>query len=93
MNNKAQASAVAFMLAVVIIILALAFAFPLNDITTKTMNKTNEFGQLGGLDCTNSSISDFQKATCWTVDIGQGYFIGGLIAIAGMIIVARVMWG
>ena len=93
MNKKGQASAVAFMLAVVIVILALAFAFPVNDITSKTMNKTNEFGEVGGLDCSNSSISDSQKAACWTVDIGQAYFIGGMIALAGVVIAAKVIWG
>ena len=94
MNTKAQASAVAFMLAIVIILLALSFAPILNDITTQASNKTSsDLGEVGGMDCSNSSISDFQQAACWTMDIGQSYFIIGIIAIAGMVIAARLIWG
>jgi hypothetical protein len=81
------------MLAIVIIICALAFAPVVNNITGSAMNKTNEFGEQGGMDCTNTTISDFQKAACWTIDIGQFYFIGGLIALAGIVIGARILWG
>lgn len=89
---KGQASAVAFMVAVVILICALAFAPIVNEVTTKSMNKTNEFGEIGGMDCTNSSISDFQKGACWTMDITQPYFIIGLIALGGVVIAARILW-
>lgn len=92
MNNKAQASALAFMLAVVIIILGLSFAIPVNQVTSDAMNKTNSIGEVGGMDCSNSSISDFQKAGCWVTDIGQGYFIGGIIAIAGLVIAAKIIY-
>ena len=93
MNNKAQASALAFMLAIVIIILGISFAVPLNTVTTDAMNTTNSIGEVGGMDCDNSSISDFQKAGCWVTDIGQGYFIGGIIAIAGLVIASRIIFG
>jgi len=95
MNNKAQAAgyAMAFMLAVTVIILALAFAKPVNEVTTDSMNATNSIGEVGGMDCNNSSISDFQKAGCLVSDMGQGFFIGGIMAIAGMVIAARVIFG
>ncbi len=90
---KGQAAIVALMLAVVIIIVALAFAPVVNQFTKNTMNKTsNDLGEVGGMDCTNSSISDSQKAGCWVVDIGQAYFILGMIAIAGIVIAARILW-
>lgn len=95
MNKKAQAGnyAVAFMLAVCLIILGIAWAAPMNEITNDAMNTTNSIGEVGGMDCDNSSISDFQKAGCITADISQGYFIGGIMAIAGLIIAARIIFG
>ena len=87
MNNKAQASVLVFMIAVVVIILALALAYPVNQMTTNAMNETSE---IGGMNCT-STTDDFVKAGCWVVDLGQGYFIGGLLALAGLIIGARLI--
>jgi len=88
-NNKAQGGIfLVFMLAIVVIILALAFAPPVNQITTLAMNETSE---IGGMNCT-STTDNFVKAGCWVTDIGQGYFIGGLIALAGLIIAARVIF-
>ena len=86
-HKKGQAGnyAVAFMLAVCLILLGLALAPSVNQITTQSMNSTN-------MDCDNSSISDFTKAGCITADIGQAYFIGGLIALAGLIIAARIIF-
>lgn len=91
MNNKAQASIVVFMLAIVIIILALAWAKPVNEQTTLAMNKTNQYGELGGMDCT-ATTDNYVKAACWIVDINQGYFIGGIIAIAGLVIAAKILF-
>ena len=106
MNNKAQAGAyaIAFMLAVVVIILALAFAFPLNQLTTQARadttytNFTSAEGIEGqaeftGMNCTGSVISDFTSAGCLTMDLGQMYFIGSLIAIGGIVVAARIMFG
>ncbi len=90
MNRKGQVAVFLFMIATVIIILALSFAYPVNQMTTNAMNTTSE---IGGMDCSNPSISDFTKAACWTMDISQGYFIGGLLALAGIAIAARIAWG
>jgi hypothetical protein len=90
---KGQASAVAFMIAIVILICALAFAPVVNEITKKAMNDTDaDLGEVGGMDCTNTTISDFQKGACWTMDITQSYFIIGLIALGGVVIAARILW-
>lgn len=93
-NKKAQAQyAMAFMLAVTVIILALSFAFPLNELTTSARNSSFNGGEEGsGMDCSNSSISDFTSAGCMVADIGQGYFIIGILAIAGIVIAARVVF-
>lgn len=93
MNKKAQAGnyAVAFMIAVCLIILGIAWASPINEVTKDARNTTNQFGEVGGMDCDNSSISDFTKAGCLVTDISQGYFIGGIIALAGVIIAARII--
>lgn len=45
-----------------------------------------------GLDCSNSSISNFDKATCYVVDMNLFYFIGALIFIAGGIITAKFLF-
>ena len=90
MNKKAQASALAFMLAVVVIILGLAWISPVNEMTKLAMNETSE---IGGMNCTSSALDDFTKAGCWTLDIAQVYFIGGIIALAGVIIAARIIFG
>ena len=89
LNKKGQVSVYLFMIAVVIIIMALAFAYPVNQITTSAMNETSE---VGGMNCT-ATTDNFVKASCWVADVGQAYFIGGLLALAGVAIAARVIWG
>lgn len=83
-NDKGQTFFLTFMLGVTIIILALAFAPGLNS-HIQDMRSPDD------LDCGNSSISDFNKATCVVTDISGFYIIGGLIAIAGAVIGARVL--
>lgn len=98
MSHKAQATALVFMLALVVVILAIAFAQPINETTTSAMsdNATDVYGleaEAGhGLDCSNSSISDFQKAGCWVTDIGQAYFFWGVLAFAGVIIASKIIF-
>ena len=89
LNSKAQVSAFSFMLAIVIVIIGLALMTPVNQVTTTAMNETGEFG---GMNCT-ATTDDFVKAACWTADMGQVYFIGGIIALAGVIITARIIFG
>ena len=89
LNKKGQMAALVFMLSIVLIILGLALAFPLNEITTSAMNETSE---IGGMNCTGTT-DDFVKAGCYTVDLTQVLFIGGLIALAGIIISAKIIFG
>lgn len=88
MNKKAQGVAVAFMLAVVLIILGLALALPVQEISSHAQNETSD---IGGMNCT-ATTDDFVKAGCWITDLSPAYFIGGLMAIAGIVIGARLIW-
>jgi len=45
-----------------------------------------------GLDCANTSISDFDKAGCLVSDISLFFFIAGIIFIGGSIITARLIF-
>ena len=87
-NNRGQTFFLTLMIGIVIIIVALAFAPGLNDATFTARNNTVENG---GMDCSNSSISTFNKATCVVADVNIFYFIGGLIFIAGAVITAKVI--
>ena len=92
MKTKAQAAnyAMAFMLAVTVIILGLAFAFPLNEVTMNAMNNNTGDGT-DGMNC-SSTLDDFTKAGCLVTDISQSFFIGGILALAGIIIAARIIF-
>ena len=88
LGNKGQVGALVFMLAIVVIILALAWVVPVNQLTTMAMNETSE---IGGMNCTDTT-DDYVKAGCWVADLGQGYFIGSILAIAGIIIAGRLFF-
>ena len=103
MNNKAQASALVFMIAIVVVILALAFVKPVNEATTNAMSNTTMtevdagegvtgYAERTGMNCTDASITDFTKAGCWVTDIGQAYFIWGVIAFAGVVAAAKIFF-
>lgn len=91
MNSRGQVAAMAFMIAIVIIILALAWTPAINEITSNVMNETYPIGG-DGMNC-SATTDNFVKAGCWVADINQAYFIGGLLAIAGIVIAARLIWG
>ncbi len=86
MNNKGQVAFLVMMIGIVIIVLALAFAPPL-----KTQIDTTR--GVDGLDCANNSISTFDKATCIVTDLNMFYFVGGLIFVAGAVIMGRRVLG
>lgn len=85
MNKKGQMAnyALVLMLAVVVIILGMSMAKPLNDANNESRTNMN---------CTGTT-DDFVSAGCLINDIGQAYFIGGIIALAGVIVGARVLFG
>ena len=79
------------MLAVVIVILALEFAPVLKQFSDDARSaNTNDSV---GLDCQNTSISDYDKANCVAVDMFQPYFVAMLIGIAGIIVGAKLVMG
>jgi len=86
MNNRAQVMFFLLMVGIVIIILALALAPVVQD--TITDMRDNETAYVG-LDCTNSSISQYDKATCVIADLTIFHFIVGLILLGGAVIAAR----
>lgn len=88
MNNKGQVIVYGFMIGIVIIILAVAVATPIKVISDRVQNQTSE---IGGLDCSNVSISDFDKINCLAVDLTMPYFIGILLAIGGIVLTARIL--
>ena len=91
-NNKAQSGnyAVAFMIAVCLVILGIAWAAPINQVTTLAMGNTTGDGT-DGMNC-SSTADMFLKAGCLTADLGQFFFIASIIALAGVIITARIIF-
>lgn len=92
MNNKGQVLVYGFMIAVTLIILALAVAPMLKDRTDNARNLTIQEGETQGLDCSNSSISTFNKAACTSTDMTLFLFIGGMIFIAGAVATAKILF-
>lgn len=91
MNKKGQLAVYTLMLAVVVFVLAVALSSPVKQFTDNARAPSNETQV--GLDCNNSTISDFQKAQCVITDISLPYFVIGMLAIAGMIVGAKVFFG
>jgi len=91
MNSKAQVWGYTITLGLTIIILALALAPVGQQFVTSAMNTT--VGDTLGLDCSNSSISNFDKGTCVITDFSIPYFFGGLIFIGGAVVVAKLVFG
>jgi len=75
-NKRGQAALVGLMIGIMIFFLAMIFIDPIGD----TIDEVRDTSQL---DCSNSSISDGQKATCLIVDLILPYFIAIIIAVAG----------
>lgn len=91
MNNRGQMVFYLMMLSVIVIILAIALANPLKEFVNDARAPTSDTAV--GLDCNNSTISDFQKAQCALVDLSLPYFIMGLVGLAGVIIGSRLFFG
>ena len=91
MNSRGQVWGYTMALGLVIIILALALAPAGQSFVNDAMNET--VGDKLGLDCTNDSISTFDKGTCVITDFSMAYFFGGLIFIGGSVVVAKLVFG
>jgi len=81
---------VGVMLAVVLIILLLALTPAIKETVDLNRNSTISSGERG-LDCGNSSISDYKKATCIGVDLAMPLFAAFLLGLAGLIIGAKIL--
>jgi len=94
-KRKGQTAVYGFMLGLIILIVALALAPAIVEQTNSARNATSNEGGVEkiGLDCGNSTISNFDKATCYAVDLSPFYFIGILLFIAGTIVTARIIFG
>ena len=90
MNNRGQLFFYSFMLGITILILALAFAPAIKQQIDTTRSPSS--GDYTGLDCGNTSISNYDKAACLVTDATTPYFIIGLLAIGGAVIGAKVLF-
>lgn len=91
-GKRGQVLVYGFMIAVTLIVLTLAIAPTLKNRTDNARNLTSSEGEILGLDCSNSSISTFNKAACTSTDMTLFLFVGGMIFLAGAIITARVIF-
>lgn len=92
MNDKGQVVLYALMLCVILVVLGLALATPLSTVITDVRNTTRADGTIG-LDCNNSSISDFDKGTCEITDLTLPYFIGIIIGVGILVLGANIIIG
>ncbi|MBW2965491.1 hypothetical protein KY342_00135 [Candidatus Woesearchaeota archaeon] len=90
-NKKGQAIFYSMMLSVALIVLVLAFLPIGQSFVDSAMNQTT--GDTIGLDCDNSSISNFQKGTCDILDFSSAYVFGGMLLIALGILTAKITIG
>jgi hypothetical protein len=90
MNNKGQVQFYAFMVGIVVVILALALAFPTRQAVDTTMNQTTDDAL--GMNCSNTSISSFDKIACYAADLTPFYFIGSLLMIGGIWLTAKIIF-
>ena len=90
MNKRGQTIIYGLMLGLVIILLGLYLAPAVRDFTQGARNTTTS--ESLGLNCSNDSISNYDKATCLTTDLTLPYFIGAIIFIGGAILVSKIVF-
>lgn len=85
MNKKAQGNIIfLLMIGIVFFILGLALTPALTDATNEAMNSSQ-------LDCSNSSISDQNKAVCTSIDTQPFLFIATIFGLAGIILAGAII--
>ena len=83
MNKRGQTVFVAFMIGIVCFVLGLALSPAIKDvITSDTVSGVN------GLDCSNSSITNQNKAVCTSLDLNIALFTGLIFGLAGFLVTA-----
>ena len=83
-NKKSQVLFYTLMLATVIIVFTLAIAKPTKEFITTARSDMN---------CSDSTISDYDKATCYGLDIILWFFLCLLIVIAFVVLGAKIVGG
>lgn len=81
MNNKGSIAILFFMVAVLFFVLAMALAPSLTETSRDAYDDLN---------CTNSTITDSTKTTCYQIDTFSPLYVGVILGLGG-IILARVM--
>lgn len=83
--KKGQVMLYGFMLALTIVIFALAIAYPVWE-------SANDARTSSELNCTSTTLSNYDKAACITTDLTPFYFVGILVFIAGTVLVAKIIF-
>ena len=91
LNKRGQTLFYTFMLFAVIIVLALAVVPVVKSFVDDARAPSDDTRV--GLDCSNSSISDYQKGQCYITDLATPYFFFGLLGIAALVVGAKVILG
>ncbi len=87
MNRKGQVFFFTLMLAIVVLVLMFGLLPGIQESVSSARNQTT------GMDCDNSSISDFDQATCIITDLTLPYWIMIMLGIVGAMIGAKVVFG
>lgn len=88
-NKRGQVVFYTLMLGVCIIVLALSMVKVVNSFVVDARAPTSDTAV--GLDCANSSISDFNKAQCVITDLATPYFFFGILGLAGSVLTAKLI--
>ena len=92
MNKSGQVMIYGVMLGLVVIILAMALAPSIKQNNDNIRNTTYDSGVSNGLDCSNTAISNFDKATCIAADMNLFIFVGGIILVGIAVITAKIVF-
>ena len=84
MNKHGQVLFYTLMVCIVILVLALAFA----PVTKQFVNQSKD-----DMNCTNTTISEFETAACYGQDISLWFFILLFIIIAFVVLGSKVIGG
>jgi hypothetical protein len=90
LNNKGSVFIYGMMVGLIIIILGMALAPAVSQFTNGARNTTTADSL--GMNCSNSSISNFDKAACVSTDLTLFYFGAAIIFIGGAIIISRIIF-
>lgn len=86
-NKKAQLIILKLMLGVIVFIIAFALAQPTKEVIDIQTNGSN-------LNCSSSTLTNVEDATCVTIEMGLFYFISVLIALSvGVVSGSRTFHG